>query len=304
MKFHQYTFKEGLDMYSQKEKPNENKSKAISNFVGQKNNRYQQSFGFWDNRPKEKSQKGLQLMMNKYAQIENPKETRIKALTIQKTRMLGKVQTIQRKPNDIDQQYPIVLDAEGKSTNEKGTRKNTSYAAAINSLVTKSSFDSNVELIGGHLHKREYGGEDNDTNVVPWKQECEEKYSDDFEKKYEAKFFEHKSETVTLSAKATFADKNLNLLESDDWKKEPDSEILDRKKAILSDKLKPIKEALERIPTTVKTSCIDQSFDASGTGIAPNYALSKDKKDSLLKQSDTAYTHKHKDKNATHMHTV
>lgn len=256
-------------MYAQLEKPKENKSRAVVNSVAQKKSNVEQ--GFVGSRNREASPRRSQM-------------------------------TIQRKPNNIDKKYKIVLNADGKSTNPKGVRKNTSHATAINKLVSKKSFDSAEELIGGHLHKREYGGEDNDANVVPWQQTCENSFSNDFEKKYEAKFVDNKGKEVEFSAKATFADKDLGLTESAEWNKEVDNVITTRKKAILTTKLKPIKEALERIPTNVKTACLGESFDKSGTDIAPNYSLNKDTKDKLLIECDTTYPHIHKDKPATKPH--
>ncbi|WP_205010691.1 DUF4157 domain-containing protein [Nitrosomonas oligotropha] len=209
---------------------------------------------------------------------------------------------LQLKPNDIDATYPINIGLDGKSTNPKGTRKNTSHASAINKLVEKSTISPAVELIGGHLHKREYGGEDNDQNVVPWSATCESSYSTDFEQKYEAKFDAHKGSALTFIAKAKFANKDLGLTGSAEWENEQDKEIPSRKKILLEKKLDPIREVLERIPTEVETSCADVDFKKSGTDIAPVYALPKEAKDVLLETVDKSYGFVHRDKADTHKH--
>ncbi|UJP03544.1 MAG: DUF4157 domain-containing protein [Nitrosomonas sp.] len=209
---------------------------------------------------------------------------------------------LQLKPNDIDATYPINIGLDGKSTNPKGTRKNTSHASAINKLVEKSTVSPAVELIGGHLHKREYGGEDNDQNVVPWSAACESSYSTDFEQKYEAKFDAHKGSALTFIAKAKFANKDLGLTGSAEWENEQDKEIPSRKKILLEKKLDPIREVLERIPTEVETSCADVDFKKSGTDIAPVYALPKEAKDVLLETVDKSYGFVHRDKADTHKH--
>ena len=51
-------------MYVQREKPKENKSKAIANSVAQKESNVKQGFGFVDNRPEAEGQRALQRMMN------------------------------------------------------------------------------------------------------------------------------------------------------------------------------------------------------------------------------------------------
>ena len=143
----------------------------------------------------------------------------------------------QLKPNDIDAKYSIKIGLDGKSTNPKGTRKNTSHAAAINKLANDSKVSPSQTLIGGHLHKREYGGEDNDQNVVPWSETCESSYSTDFEQKYEAKFDAHKGSDLDFIAKAKFADKDLGLTGSPEWENEQDKEIPSRKKIMLEKNL-------------------------------------------------------------------
>ena len=49
-------------MYAQKEKPKDNKSRAVVNSVGQQKANRKQSFGFVDNRPESEVQKSLQRM--------------------------------------------------------------------------------------------------------------------------------------------------------------------------------------------------------------------------------------------------
>ena len=51
-------------MYAQVEKPKENKSRAVANFVAQKKGNVKQGLKFVDNRPEAKAQNSLQLMIN------------------------------------------------------------------------------------------------------------------------------------------------------------------------------------------------------------------------------------------------
>ncbi|PTQ78763.1 uncharacterized protein DUF4157 [Nitrosomonas oligotropha] len=239
------------------------------------------------------------------ADVMGAKASRMPLTVSQTTRIdsiKNSIPLLQLKPNDIDATYPINIGLDGKSTNPKGTRKNTSHASAINKLVEKSTVSPAVELIGGHLHKREYGGEDNDQNVVPWSATCESSYSTDFEQKYEAKFDAHKGSALTFIAKAKFANKDLGLTGSAEWENEQDKEIPSRKKILLEKKLDPIREVLERIPTEVETSCADVDFKKSGTDIAPVYVLPKEAKDVLLETVDKSYGFVHRDKADTHKH--
>jgi hypothetical protein len=77
---------------------------------------------------------------------------------------------IQRKPADIDGTFALSYDNTGKLLNAGATRATTGRRTAIiNAQLTKGWVTpNNLQLTGGHLFKREFGGPDDDTNVVPW----------------------------------------------------------------------------------------------------------------------------------------
>lgn len=112
---------------------------------------------------------------------------------------------LQMKPRDIDKKYNITV-VDGKIMNKGATRNDTTVAYPINLLKTKNMVNFNTKsFIGGHLFKCEYGGEDNYQNVVPWGENIEKKYSDDFEEKYEKEIVK-KDDTYIFSSTAKFED--------------------------------------------------------------------------------------------------
>jgi hypothetical protein len=87
---------------------------------------------------------------------------------------------IQRKPKNINS-HRILTVEKGEIINKGAERSGRSVARPVNDLKNKGVKD---DYIGGHLFKREYGGPDNITNVVPWLKIAEDNYSK-FEGKYE-----------------------------------------------------------------------------------------------------------------------
>ena len=78
-------------MYAQVEKSKENKSRAVANSVGQRENRGQQGFGLVDNRPESKSIEILQCKTKKYSSLvpqRNSTENLLKS-TIQRFAVTG-----------------------------------------------------------------------------------------------------------------------------------------------------------------------------------------------------------------------
>src|SRR5438552_13541562 len=77
---------------------------------------------------------------------------------------------IQRKPSDINGTFALNYDNTGKLLNAGAVRATTGRRTAIiNAQLTKGWVTpNNLQLTGGHLFKREFGGPDDDTNVVPW----------------------------------------------------------------------------------------------------------------------------------------
>jgi hypothetical protein len=84
----------------------------------------------------------------------------------------------QLKPDDIDQDYALPLNVEGKYTGAKGERKGK-QAARLNKLAkkVKSIKAPGDAFVGAHLLKAEYGGRDVASNVVSWSPAMEISYS-------------------------------------------------------------------------------------------------------------------------------
>lgn len=84
-------------MYSQENKSNENKSRAIANSVAQKKSNGRQGFGFVDNRPEAIAQRKLQEMANNSPRISQLKTYQQMAIDSPQTKQTGNLQAISDK---------------------------------------------------------------------------------------------------------------------------------------------------------------------------------------------------------------
>ncbi|MBL0701866.1 MAG: hypothetical protein JJV91_00085 [Desulfosarcina sp.] len=189
-------------MYEQAEKTKENRGRAVANSVTQKNKGAQQGVGVVDNRPEAIVQRKLQEMANNSSEAkqtaqfqamcdndfvgnrpEAVQQMQLKAIT-QNTAGLGAA-PVQLKPNDIDNTTSITL-LNGEVQTPAGERDATSVAYPINTISGMGWAIPGVDLKGGHLYKREFGGNDDYSNVVPWHEDIEANFTDQFEDIYSA----------------------------------------------------------------------------------------------------------------------
>jgi hypothetical protein len=89
-----------------------------------------------------------------------------------------KSQPVQKKPRDIKSKWQLNIQ-NNAIANQGAQRRGRSVAWPRNKLIV----GGNDPYTGGHLFKAEYGGPDNITNVVPWDNGAEDKYSN-FEAAY------------------------------------------------------------------------------------------------------------------------
>lgn len=113
---------------------------------------------------------------------------------------------IQRKPKDIDQKFKLEYDDKGEVTNVGASRAAVSRATKVNYLIREEWVKPETPLIGGHLFKREYGGPDDETNVVPWTNDAESKYTT-FEDDYASKAKSAAPVEAEVHTEATFVDR-------------------------------------------------------------------------------------------------
>lgn len=154
-------------------------------------------------------------------------------------------ETIQRKPKDINSRWQLHIVGDNVANTPAG-RNDRTVAWSLNKL---KDYGVESDYLGGHLFKAEYGGHDDISNVVPWTQTAESKYST-FERAYlrsakGAVSAPGGSATSNISTKATF--KDVNAIHANDIKGNRPSEFKIRKPAIA----KVVNRALSLIPTKV-----------------------------------------------------
>jgi hypothetical protein len=196
---------------------------------------------------------------------------------------------IQRKPADINGTHELKYDINAnkkKHINAKApratglTRTKVINAQAKDGWVTPSD-----QLIGGHLFAAEFGGPDDDTNVVPWRPEREEafgNFEDDFQKQAmkDARAAPDKKLTLTVKTAATFADRDdLKVGEGDltsaGWG-DTQSGRAERKQ-----KFEDVSERFSGIPTSVQVkltglSTGERTFAPAPVDLAPHYLRNDD----------------------------
>lgn len=205
-------------MNTHADKTQENKSQSVSNGKSHMQSGGESTFQFVDNRPEAIAQRKLQEMANNSPQIsqlrafqgmtnKSPQakqaaqlqamsdnnfidnrpqaiqQMQLKAIT-QNTAELG-ASPVQLKPNDINNTTTIKL-LQGEVQTPAGERDDTSVAYPINAISGMGWAIPGVDLKGGHLYKREFGGEDDYSNVVPWHEDIEADFTDNFEDVYSA----------------------------------------------------------------------------------------------------------------------
>jgi hypothetical protein len=190
---------------------------------------------------------------------------------------------IQRKPADIDGTHALSYDATGKLLNVAAARAaDTPRTRRINAQMTDGWVTPNQQLIGGHLFKAEFGGPDDDSNVVPWIPGVEAEFGlveTDYKKAADADATNaaktNTAFTATIKTKATFVDRPDLLVSDGDltnagWTDtQPGRD--DRKK-----KYTDVAENFSGIPTVVSVSITGLSsgvkaFSKAGAAIAPTF---------------------------------
>lgn len=192
--------------------------------------------------------------------------------------------TIQRKPLDIDKSDHLNYAQTGKFTNVAETRAKLKAAAILNAQLRDGWVTPNEQLTGGHLFKREFGGPDNPTNVVPWRQSVEDDFTL-FENDYKAKADRDAEKnalsnlpfTATVRSKATFVDRP-DLEVGDDQLNSAGWGPTDAGRQERKDQYSDVADKFSNIPTRVEVSVIGltsgpTSFAADKSTIAPDYVL-------------------------------
>jgi len=196
---------------------------------------------------------------------------------------------IQRKPADIDGTFALNYDNTGKLLNAGAARATTGRRTAIiNAQLTKGWVTpNNLQLTGGHLFKRELGGPDDDTNVVPWLASneavfglVEDEYRAAADKDAVAAAKSNQPFTATVKTRATFVDRpDLQLtdkeLETAGWT-DTDPER-PKRKAQYDD----VADKFSGIPTsvTVKVTGLsvgEKTFTRAADQIAPAFTRNPD----------------------------
>lgn len=113
---------------------------------------------------------------------------------------------MQLKPADIVGSFNLGYDNNGALTNVAADRGPVGRAALINWQIREGWVTPNKTLIGGHLFKREFGGLDNATNVVPWTPEAEQRFTV-FEDQYTLAVRAAAPIIATVSTVARFVDR-------------------------------------------------------------------------------------------------
>lgn len=196
---------------------------------------------------------------------------------------------IQRKPADINGTFPLNYDNTGKLLNAGAARATTGRRTAIiNAQLTKGWVSpNNLQLTGGHLFKREFGGPDDDTNVVPWMTSneaafgvTEDEYRAAADKDAAAAAKSNQPFTATVKTNATFVDRpDLQLtdteLDTAGWPAtDPERP---KRKAQYDD----VADKFSGVPTSVTVkvtglSAGDKTFTRAADQIAPAFTRNPD----------------------------
>jgi hypothetical protein len=183
-------------------------------------------------------------------------------------------ESLQLKPADIRHNFALTYGSDGTPTNASAARGTVSRAALINWRIREGWVTPAETLIGGHLFKREFGGPDDDTNVVPWKNEAEASFTD-FEDAYSLAAKRVAPITATVTTEATFVDRpefevEDSELDAAGWA--PTVPERDGRK----DQFHKVAEHLSGIPNTVKVEVTGlpsgtRSFTATKAEIEPPF---------------------------------
>ncbi len=173
-------------------------------------------------------------------------------------------------------EHILNIDASGNITNQGANREDPPVSTLANLL-----FDGKV--IGGHLLKREYGGLDNFTNVVPWSYECEEKYTD-FEGRYKNHLKEcFKGQTCTFSTKVEYCNiLNLDNSKTKRFVNKIYSLQINRNRGnvnqtkLTKPQINTVAEALNHFPKKVFVSVDTEKYNQDGLGSFGFNILSED----------------------------
>ncbi len=189
---------------------------------------------------------------------------------------------IQLKPADINQSHTLNYDDTGKLTNAAAPRSTgLKRPLVINAQLKKGWVTPDTKVKGGHLFKAEFGGVDDETNVVPWQISTEDAFTT-FEETYKAAADIDAAQAATTKSpfaatvhtKATFVDRPDLLLSDTELDKEgwPEGKDRDERKAKYAD----VAERFSGVPTTVNVtvdglSTTPKPFDIAGAEIAPAF---------------------------------
>jgi len=197
--------------------------------------------------------------------------------------VLARGPLIQLKPADINGTQDINYDSTGKLLNAPAPRaRGLKRSIIINSQLKDGWATPNTQVMGAHLIKAEYGGPDNETNVVPWIQSTEDRFGL-FEGEYRAAADKDAKQAAlattafkaTIHAKATFADRP-DLLVNDGDLDTAGWGPADVKRQERKDKYADVAEQFSGIPNAVKVEVTGltegtKKFEVAAGEIAPAY---------------------------------
>ena len=190
---------------------------------------------------------------------------------------------IQLKPANINGTKDLVYDATGTLTNVAAPRaKGLKRPLVINAQLKAGWVTPGTPVMGAHLVKAEFGGPDDETNVVPWGQTTEDRFSI-FEDEYKAAADKDAKQAATtntgfaatINTHATFADRP-DLLVSDEDLNTAGWGPVDAKRQERKDKYAEVSERFSGIPTAVRVEVTGltegaKRFEVAATEIAPVY---------------------------------
>ena len=191
---------------------------------------------------------------------------------------------IQRKPADINKEYDLIYTFNyAKSTLFSGVKPGRNKITSVLEINGFKKFGwvlpKDPDMKGGHLLKREYGGEDDVTNVVPWQVPTEDEFTT-FENDYFDTWLLEKGKKkgklsqikVKFNTAATFTNKEALKMTEEDAKTWPELRKDDLKERI--EKYNIIAELFSHIPDSIAVELTAEDgekkrFDRQAAGISP-----------------------------------
>lgn len=167
--------------------------------------------------------------------------------------MRREAHSIQLKPKDIKETHTLHVDANGNITNAEAQRADVPVSYPMNALIFHKIIGAKP-VVGGHLFKREYGGQDDFSNVVTWSTAQEQSFTN-----YENQYLNDAREAAgregahdrTIKTKAKFATAKVKAAKLPEIN---DGDTKKKAKQARHKVSKMIKGGVETIPTEVEVT--------------------------------------------------